>query len=293
MAPKGATDMVIQVEQLRYAYPGTTKPTLHGISFEIGRGEIFGFLGPSGAGKSTTQKILIGALKGYEGSVTVLGEEMKSIRSDYYEQIGVAFEFPNFYSKLTVLENLNLFRSLYQGKTDEPSLLLQQVGLEDSSHLKVSELSKGMKMRLNFCRALLHRPSILFLDEPTSGLDPVNAAIMKQLILERKAAGTTIIITTHNMQAAEELCDRVAFIVDGQIKLIDSPRELKLRQGEKKVRVEYKIGSELQMEEFSIHQLADNSRFLQIMRHYEVQTLHSLEATLDGIFIEVTGRSLL
>ncbi|NIK79276.1 fluoroquinolone transport system ATP-binding protein [Paenibacillus castaneae] len=285
--------MVIQVEQLRYAYPGTTKPTLHGMSFEIGRGEIFGFLGPSGAGKSTTQKILIGALKGYEGSVTVLGKEIKSIRSDYYEQIGVAFEFPNFYSKLTVLENLRLFRSLYQGETEEPSILLKQVGLEDAAYLKVSELSKGMKMRLNFCRSLLHRPSILFLDEPTSGLDPVNAAIMKELILERKAAGTTIIITTHNMQAAEELCDRVAFIVDGQIKLIDSPRELKLRQGEKKVRVEYKIGSELLMEEFSLHQLADNNRFLHIMRHYEVQTLHSLEATLDAIFIEVTGRSLL
>lgn len=284
--------MIIGVKGLRYAYPGTTRQILQGLSFEIERGEIFGFLGPSGAGKSTTQKILIGALRGYKGNVTVLGKELRSTKSDYYEKIGVAFEFPNFYSKLTVLENLDLFRSLYGGETDEPTVLLHQVGLQDSMHVKVSELSKGMKMRLNFCRALLHRPSLLFLDEPTSGLDPVNAAVMKQLILERKEAGTTIVITTHNMQAAEELCDRVAFIVDGQIKLIDSPRELKLRQGDRKVRVEFNTGKELQMEEFPLNQLADNSRFQHIARNYEVQTIHSLEATLDSIFIDVTGRAL-
>lgn len=284
--------MVIQVEQLCFAYPGTARNILHGLNFSIGHGEIFGFLGPSGAGKSTTQKILIGAFKDYKGRVTVLGNELRGIRSDYYEQIGVAFEFPNFYSKLTVLENLQLFRSLYKGETDDPAMLLEQVGLEKSLHMKVSELSKGMKMRLNFCRALLHRPSVLFLDEPTSGLDPVNADVMKELILQRKAAGVTIVITTHNMQAAEELCDRVAFIVDGHIKLIDSPRELKLLQGEKKIRVEYMADLELKMEEFGLNNLADNNRFQYIIRHYDVQTIHSLEATLDQIFINVTGRTL-
>lgn len=284
--------MVIEVDRLRFTYPGSTGPILHGLDFSIARGEVFGFLGPSGAGKSTTQKILIGALKNYEGSVKVLGEEMRNCGPSYYERIGVAFEFPNFYHKFTALENLNLFRSLYAGETEDPKHLLDQVGLLNSANLKVSQLSKGMKMRLNFCRALLHRPTVLFLDEPTSGLDPVNSKLMKDLILERKAAGTTIIITTHNMQAAEELCDRVAFIVDGQIKLIDSPRQLKLRQGQKRIRVEYSLGQERLTEEFSMNGLADNARFLSLIRHYEVETIHSLEATLEQIFIDVTGRSL-
>lgn len=283
---------MIQVKQLRFTYPGATKSTLHGLDFSIGGGEVFGFLGPSGAGKSTTQKILIGALKQYDGTVTVMGKEIRDIGPDYYEQIGVAFEFPNFYNKFTALENLQLFKSLYAGCTEDPMSLLKKVGLGEAAHLKVSQLSKGMKMRLNFCRSLLHNPSILFLDEPTSGLDPVNAKIMKDLILEKKAAGTTILITTHHMLAAEELCDRVAFIVDGQIKLIDTPRELKLKQGQRRIRVEYLKGQEKAAEEFAIEGIGENERFLHLIRQYPVETMHSLEATLEQIFIDVTGRTL-
>lgn len=284
--------MIIEVDQLEYTYPGTTKTVLHDIHFSISAGEVFGFLGPSGAGKSTTQKILIGSLKNYTGSVKVLGTEIKSTDPDYYERIGVAFEFPNFYSKFTALENLNMFRSLYKSETQDPMCLLEQVGLEDAAHMKVSQLSKGMKMRLNFCRSLLHHPSILFLDEPTSGLDPVNSKRMKELILKEKAAGTTIVITTHNMQAAEELCDRVAFIVDGQIALIDSPRELKLRHGKKNIRVEYLKDQELITEHFPMNGLADNLSFINLLRNEQIETIHSLEATLEQIFIDVTGRSL-
>lgn len=283
---------MIKVDQLRYAYPGTASTVLHSLSFSIAPGEVFGFLGPSGAGKSTTQKILIGALKNYAGSVQVLGNEIRNTGPDYYERIGVAFEFPNFYSKLTAFENLKMFRSLYAGDTAEPMRLLEQVGLEDAADKKVSQLSKGMKMRLNFCRSLLHHPDILFLDEPTSGLDPVNSKRMKDLILERKAAGTTIVITTHNMQAAEELCDRVAFIVDGQIKLIDSPRDLKLRYGQKNIRVEYLKQQELLTEHFSIHGLAENRQFMDLLRNEQIETIHSLESTLEQIFIDVTGRAL-
>lgn len=177
---------MIHVKQLYYAYPGADKETLHGLDFSINQGEIFGFLGPSGAGKSTLQKILIGILKSYKGSVQIFQEEIASIGPDYYERIGVAFEFPNFYNKFTVLENLKLFKSLYKSRTEDPMSLLEKVGLADASGLKVSQLSKGMKMRLNFCRACMHRPDLLFLDEPTSGLDPVNAKILKELILEQK-----------------------------------------------------------------------------------------------------------
>jgi fluoroquinolone transport system ATP-binding protein len=284
---------MIEVEQLQFTYPGAAEKTLRGLSFAIGRGEIFGFLGPSGAGKSTTQKILIGVLKQYTGRAQVLGKEISGIGPDYYERIGVAFEFPNFYNKFTVLDNLNMFRSLYSVRTEDPMELLGQVGLQDAARLKVSQLSKGMKMRLNFCRAILHNPDILFLDEPTSGLDPVNAKIMKDFILEKKASGTTVLLTTHNMQAAEELCDRVAFIVDGQIKLIDSPRELKLRQGSKRVRVEYRDGLQKTAEEFPLDRIGDNERFLQLIGRYPIETMHSQEATLEQIFIQATGRNLL
>lgn len=283
---------MIQVNRLEYVYPGAVEKTLRGLDFEIGRGEIFGFLGPSGAGKSTTQKILIGVLKGYAGSVQVLGQEVRRTGPDYYERIGVGFEFPNFYTKFTVLENLKLFRSLYAVPTEEPMRVLERVGLQDAARLKVSQLSKGMKMRLNFCRAVLHRPELLFLDEPTSGLDPVNAKLMKDLILDMKSEGKTVLLTTHHMQAAEELCDRVAFIVDGQIRMIDSPRKLKLRQGRKIVRVEYRKEGELLAEEFPLEDIGSNAAFLRLIHQYPVETLHSQEATLEQIFIETTGRSL-
>lgn len=283
---------MIEVRGLHYTYPNRKEPTLRGLDFVIPPGEIFGFLGPSGAGKSTTQKLLIGVLKGYQGSIKVMGNEIRDTGPDYYERIGVAFEFPNFYSKFSVLDNLKLFRSLYKGETEDPMKLLEQVDLTDAANMKVSQLSKGMKMRLNFCRALQHDPEILFLDEPTSGLDPVNAHRMKELILAKKAAGKTVLITTHNMQAAEELCDRVAFIVDGEIKLIDSPRELKLRKGRKEVRVEYSRDGELKRAVFSLDGIGENSQFLKLIQNFPLETIHSQEASLEQIFIEVTGRQL-
>lgn len=283
---------MINVKELQFTYPGQKERTLHGLDFEIMPGEIFGFLGPSGAGKSTTQKILIGVLKGYQGSVEVMEREIREMGPDYYERIGVAFEFPNFYNKFTVLENLKLFSSLYKGNTEEPMRLLELIDLSEAANMKVSQLSKGMKMRLNFCRALLHDPDILFLDEPTSGLDPVNAKKMKELILAKKAAGKTIILTTHNMQAAEELCDRVAFIVDGEIKLIDSPRELKLRKGRKMIRIEYRQDGELQKAVFPLQGIGENNQFISLIQKFPPETIHSQEASLEQIFIEVTGRQL-
>lgn len=284
---------MIEVIGLHFTYPNRSEQTLRGLDFVIPTGEIFGFLGPSGAGKSTTQKLLIGVLKGYQGSVKVMGSEIRDIGPDYYERIGVAFEFPNFYSKFTVLENLKLFRSLYKGRTEDPMRLLELVNLADAANMKVSQLSKGMKMRLNFCRALLQDPDILFLDEPTSGLDPVNAKRMKELILAKKAAGKTVLITTHNMQAAEELCDRVAFIVDGEIKLIDSPRELKLRKGRKELRVEFRKNGQLKEALFPLDGIGGNDQFFKIIKNDMLETIHSQEASLEQIFIEVTGRQLI
>jgi len=283
---------MILVEQLRFTYPGSEQETLHGFDFRIGKGEIFGFLGPSGAGKSTTQKILIGVLRGFSGNTTIMGKPLQELGTGYYENIGVAFEFPNLYVKFTALENLRFFASLYSGETEDPMELLKMVGLEADARKQVGDFSKGMKMRLNFCRSLLNRPQILFLDEPTSGLDPVNARKMMDIIKTKKEAGCTIFLTTHNMHVADELCDRVGFIVDGKLVLIDSPRELKANHGRRVVRVEWQSTSGLEARDFALDGLADNADYLQLLRDFRIETIHTQEASLDDIFIDVTGRSL-
>lgn len=283
---------MIEVHDLSYTYPGTGAPALHGLSFRIEPGEIFGFLGPSGAGKSTTQKILIGLLRGYQGRVSLLGKDLATWRSDYYEHIGVAFELPNHFSKLSGLENLAYFAALYRRPARPALELLDQVGLADDAHLPVGQYSKGMKNRLSVARALLHDPDLLFLDEPTSGLDPVNARRIKELIATQQEAGKTIFLTTHNMVLADELCNRVAFIVDGAIQLIDTPRDLRLRYGEATVRVEYRCNGRVAQQDFALAGLGKNRGFTDLLRTGTVQTIHSREATLDDIFVRVTGRGL-
>ncbi len=283
---------MIKVRELTFTYPGSARPALKQLSFSVERGEILGFLGPSGAGKSTTQKILIGLLKDYQGDVSVFGQDLRSWRSEYYERIGVSFELPNHYLKLTALENLNYFRSLYDGETEDPNNLLDMVGLGDDGALRVSQFSKGMKNRLNFARSLLNKPELVFFDEPTTGLDPVSARRIKDIILEKKRDGRTIFLTTHDMVAATELCDRVAFIIEGEVKLIDSPRNLMLTHGARKVRVEYQVDHGVEQQEFPMEDLGRNEDFLRLLRTDSVQTIHTEEATLEKVFIEVTGRRL-
>lgn len=283
---------MINVENLTFTYLGAEKPAVQGLNFAIHPGEIFGFLGPSGAGKSTTQKILIRLLRDFQGSARVLDRDLRSWDNDYYERIGVSFELPNHYTKLTGVENLRYFGSLYQRGAVEPARLLEMVGLEGDGDMLVSQYSKGMKNRLSVARAFLHNPELLFLDEPTTGLDPVNARRIKDLIKAQKDRGRTVFLTTHDMTVADELCDRVAFIVDGQISLIDSPNVLKLRYGRPDVRVEYSVNGGSEFKEFPLRGLADNAKFLTLLRERQVSTMHTQEATLETIFIQVTGRRL-
>lgn len=284
---------MIVVKDLKFTYPKAREETLKGIDFSIKEGEIVGFLGPSGAGKSTTQKILIGLLKDYTGQVSVMGKEIKDWNRDYYEKIGISFELPNLYQKLTALENLQLIQSFYKGETEKPMKLLEMVGLGDKGNLRISQYSKGMKMRLNFIRALLHKPDIIFLDEPTSGLDPVNAKNIKDIILQQKKEGKTIFLTTHNMAVADELCDRVAFIVDGEIKLINSPRELKVQGGKRRVTVEYVDHGVMVKKDFPLDGIGYDPSFVELLQQMEIKTIHTQEATLEDIFIQSTGRKLI
>jgi len=283
---------MISVENLTFAYPGGKEPAVRGMDFRVERGEIFGFLGPSGAGKSTTQKILIKLLPGYEGTARVMGRELGEWGPEYYERVGVSFELPNHYQKLTALENLQFFRSLYAGETEDPMELLDMVGLGGDADTRVSRFSKGMQVRLTFVRALLNRPELLFLDEPTSGLDPTNARKVKDIILGLRDEGRTVFLTTHDMSVADGLCDRVAFVVDGEIAEMGPPRELKLRQGRRRVRVEHRRGGRIARSEFPLDGLGRDEEFLGLLRADTVETIHTGEATLEDVFIQTTGRAL-
>ena len=286
------TPPAIAAQSLTFTYRGGAAPSVRDMSFEIARGEIFGLLGPSGAGKSTAQKVLIGVNRGYAGSASVLGTEIKARRKDFYERIGVGFELPNHYGRLTGRENLTFFARLYAKGPRDVMPLLAMMGLADDADKPVMRYSKGMKMRLSFARALLHDPEVLFLDEPTSGLDPTNAQKMRDIIKTKRDAGKTIFLTTHNMHDAEALCDRVAFVVDGTIRALDTPDALKRQHGERQVRVVYDDGAEGVVAAYPLDRLGHNPDFLADLRQRAIRTIHSQEATLDQVFIKTTGVAL-
>jgi fluoroquinolone transport system ATP-binding protein len=282
---------MITVEGLTFAY-GKGPPALRDLSFTIAPGEIFGFLGPSGAGKSTTQKILMRLLKGYAGRIEVMGRPLADWGSDYFERVGVCFEFPSHYRKLTGFENLAFFAQFFSVPTVKPHELLEFVGLGDDGGKRVEQYSKGMQIRLNLARALLNAPALLFLDEPTAGLDPGNARRIRQLILQKKAEGVTVFLTTHDMTVADELCDRVGFLVDGRLTSVDAPEALRLKHGRRVVRVQYLQDGERAAEEFALDGLAGNARFQALIAGRRIETIHSLEPSLEDVFIAVTGREL-
>src|SRR6056297_1110802 len=263
---------MIIVNNLSFNYKGSKINAIEDINFEIGKGEIFGFLGPSGAGKTTTQRLLIGLLKKYDGKISILGKERKDWDNSFYEKIGVAFEFPNMYLKLTAKENLALIQSYYQNTQGDIEYYLEKVGLLKDKNRRVSDFSKGMKMRLNFIRSILHDPDLLFLDEPTSGLDPVNGKIVKNMILDLKKENKTIFLTTHDMNVAQQLCDRIALIDNGQIIVIDTPKNLMINHGEAEVIIEYLKNNHLKNKTFSLKNLHANQEFMKVINSYEIKT---------------------
>jgi fluoroquinolone transport system ATP-binding protein len=281
---------VFEVKNLTYRYQRQADPVIKNLNLTIQKGQIFGLLGPSGAGKSTTQKILIKLLQGYEGEVLYLGKPLHQYRQEFYEGVGVGFEMPVHFNKLTGLENIRYFAALYKQHIDYRALMIR-LGLGDAINQPVGEYSKGMKIRLNFVKALLHNPDVLFLDEPTNGLDPHNARIVKDIILEQKQLGKTILITTHLMGDVEELCDEVAFIAKGHLIETSSPKALKLKYGKRELKIEYLVNDELKSVTLSLDDLANQSNFMTILKQYPIITLHSQETSLDKIFIELTGQS--
>lgn len=281
---------MMEVKDLTFSY-GKGSQVLHGLNFTVEDGEIFGFLGPNGSGKSTTQKILTGILKGHGGKVSLFGQDIAaSHNQEFFQKIGVLFEFPYLYTNLSVIDNLKYFASFY------PKSQLRDIGevlevLEfkrDFLKKPVSSYSKGMRQRASMARALISNPKLLFLDEPTSGLDPSGAVLFRKIIEEERKKGTTVFLTTHNMLDADLLCDRVAFITNGNIVALDTPKNLKERNSNHRVVIEYLYQGKRRTKTIETPELEAGISFA----HDEIISIHTQEPTLEDMFIQYTGRGL-
>ena len=252
---------MLEAAHLYYSYHHDDHYAAEDISFNIAPGEILGFLGPSGAGKSTVQKLLTGILPLQRGSALIDGREIKKSHSELFNLIGVSFEQPNVYKKLSGLENLEFHRRMYGVPTADPVKLLHLVGLGSDLHKKAGEYSKGMLQRLVFARSMLNNPRMWFLDEPTAGLDPATVKTIKDIIRAKQEEGVTIFLTTHNMFLADEICDNIAFLNEGQILAMDTPKKLKLKYGSYSVNVEYRKDKKILTELFFLDKDEEKNEF--------------------------------
>jgi ABC-2 type transport system ATP-binding protein len=259
------------------------------ISFEVGEGEVFGFLGHNGAGKTTTIRMLTGQLRPNDGSASINGHDIVSGRKHIKPLIGVSFEYQNLYERVSGRENMRFFARLHGIGAKRVDELLERVGLQDRAGDKVKDYSNGMKQRLVIARALLNYPKVLFLDEPTRGLDPTSARDIRSMIREMGQAGSTVFLTTHYMEEADQLCARVAFISEGKIIALDTPQELKLQYGERKVTV---LLEDRSQHELSMDNPQDADRMATWMSEGRLLTAHSHEASLEDVFIHLAGRTL-
>jgi ABC-2 type transport system ATP-binding protein len=277
----------IEVENLSRSFNSVR--AVDNISFSVDAGEIFGFLGHNGAGKTTTIRMLSGQLLPSSGGGRVAGCDVIGEQQRLKPLIGVVSEHQNLYERMTGRENLEFAASLYGQNTQRVDTVLEQVDLLDRAKDKVQNYSNGMKQRLLIARAILHRPQIIFLDEPTRGLDPVVGREIRRLIVDMSKEGVTIFLTTHYMEEADQLCDRVAFLSEGRIVALDTPANLKTAHGKPQVDVTLDNGERVSI---NLDGEAAGTQLAQLVSKGQVRTLHSAEATLEEVFIQLAGRRL-
>lgn len=275
----------IEAKRLTYSYDRKSN-AVDQLSFQVKKGEVFGFLGPSGAGKSTTIKLLTRLIAPPPGKVFILGQDMSKANHSFYKRIGIAFENDVLYPTLTGYENLIFHTGLYGTGKDEVYDILKKMDLYKSKDKKAGEYSKGMKTRLVLARALVTNPEILFMDEPTSGMDPEIAAYVREVVKDMNRRGTTMFLTTHDMNEAEKLCDRIAFFNNGKIVELDTPENYKKRFGKQTVSIE-QSGKKI-----TFSKEDDLTKLTEIIKSRHFDSIHTQEASLEEIFIKVVGRGL-
>ncbi|PMC36730.1 bacitracin ABC transporter ATP-binding protein [Bacillus sp. UMB0899] len=278
---------IIEVKSLAKLFGN--QRALEDVSFGVKKGEVFGFLGPSGSGKTTTIKILTAQLAQTDGDALVFGNPAGQLKNPMNrKKIGIITDNSGLYERLSIYDNLKLYCGLYDVSLSRIDEVLEMVNLKAESKKVVSKLSKGMLQRVTLARAFLHKPELLFLDEPTSALDPVNSRHIYRGLQELRDNGTTIFLTTHDMNEAELLCDRVAFLHNGSIQLIGPPKELRKSYSDHTLTVELTDGTTE-----VISKGEDGAEALyRFMSENRVVSVNTNEPTLGDIFVEITGRKL-
>lgn len=280
---------VIQIKDVCKAFD--QRQVLNNISLSVEEGEIFGLLGPSGAGKTTLIKMLIGLLSATSGNIAILGKELDKKIDESFPSFGMVLDNDGLYDRLNCYDNLELYARIYSISNRKKVIndLLEKVGLIESSKKSVSNLSKGMRQRLSFARAILHSPKIVFLDEPTSGLDPATTLQIHSMMKMIKESGTTIFLTTHNMNEAQKMCDHLALLNEGNIVEEGTPEDICLHHRKKcEVNIEMTNGEKY---------MVDSHDLLTVLQtvldtNNKIRSIHSNEPNLEEVFIELTGRDL-
>ena len=263
------------------------KEVLSGVNIDIPDGHIFGLLGPSGAGKTTLIKILTGQLDFDRGSVTVFDKDVKALNGDDKKKIGIMMDQFGVYERFSCADNLKVFAGIYGVPGSRIKETLEQVGLADALRTPAANLSKGMRARLCLARVFMHSPKILFLDEPTSGLDPQTMRQIHRIILDKKKDGCTIFLTTHNMEEAASLCDRVALLNEGKIVESGAPEEICRKYNhQKKIMLHLSSGKDEELK----HGGDSADEICRLMKEGKIETIHSSEPDLETVFLELTGR---
>lgn len=265
------------------------KAVLKGISFDITEGQIFGLLGPSGAGKTTLIKILTGQLSFDGGEVITLDKEIEKLTGEDIRKIGIMMDQFGVYERLSCSDNLKIYADIYGIQYSKIKEILQYVGLGGAEKRSASKLSKGMEARLRLARVFMHSPKLIFLDEPTSGLDPKSMQAIHKLILDKKKDGCTIFLTTHNMEEAAKLCDKVALLNEGEIVEIGKPSDVCLKYNhKKKIILRLTSGEEMELS----HDATSAKKIYELMQENTIEAIHSSEPNLETVFLEITGRKL-
>lgn len=278
---------IISMKNVRKDFDKNT--ALKNLSFNIKEGEIFGFLGPSGAGKTTTIKLLTSQLIPTSGEVKVFGKEVNFNKKDIFKNIGILSDTSGIYERLSVRDNLMLFADINGIPKENVHEILEKIGMSEYIKKEAKKLSKGMKQRLMIARAVLHKPKLLFLDEPTSSLDPGTTLEIHRMLRKLNEEGTTIFLTTHNMEEADKLCHRVAFLNDGEIVDIGKPQDLKLKYINDDIKVILKDGNK----EVMIKNNSEGAfRIKTWIEEGQLLAIHSMEPNLEKIFLNLTGREL-
>lgn len=266
------------------------------LSFHVKQGEIFGLLGPNGAGKTTTVRMLTGQLQPTSGSVSVARLDPFREQRRLASLINMVFEEQNLYPRLSGYENLHFFQRLYNAPAARIDAVLEMVGLSEVAQRPVRTYSNGMRQRLIVARALLNQPQVLFLDEPTKGLDPVAARHIRHILRKLSQQGATILLTTQYVEEADDLCQRVAFLRQGELVALDAPATLKRQYSTTQPQVEIvlagKEGGPNQSVTFDLQQADDVRRLRELLGSEKLLTIHSREALLEDVYVQLIGEGL-